>query len=669
MVKCPKCNQILEDNVKFCPYCGFTPSAGANKAQQRPAPKSAPAKKDVPKKVKRSGGLKDKLSKLFSKKVIIAVVAAILVVVIVVLLCATAGSGKKDYTLFIKNKELYFSEVKDDDSLKISNSLVNNSKYKPAEVDTFSQYLSRYCHVSDNSKKIFYIDSVNSTKGTSTLYWRKLTNLKKEPVELAKNVVSYEISENYKLITYLTLDGELCQHNLKESQKIAESVSLYAVSEDGKMIFYVTDSGDLYLKKAKETGVKLDTDVTDINAMEDFSSLYYVSNGILYKKDLEGEKAKISAGVENIVAIYETGEVYYIKTASSEQSLMDYIIDDMKEIDEKTEAPVQPKQPYSWNYASNAEFEKAKVQYETDKNNYEQANAAYTAKLERDKIRQDAAAGPEEIVTYSLFIHDGLKETVLADSVYRNDYEVSYHTPVIAYKTFDSKSISKVKISKINSSYEVQEAVEKAFVNSVKQYIAVGNKATLIENTDACRFRFSEDGKSAYFLERNFATEDQYNLYKVSLTKEKAKNPKLYDSEVSNEGFELLQNKKIKYFKNVKDGSGSLYINKDEFDTAVYTKNTYFHDDTKTLYYFAKWNSKTQTGTLKTLKGSTVESVADKVHIYQVTPDSTVYFLTNYSNSSYSGDLYSVNGKKATLIDKGVSGIIPIYNKDIYKTK
>ena len=663
MKKCPKCSQILDDSATYCYSCGFTPSS----SRAKPAPNQHPAaSKQAPKKKKSSFSIKGLFDKIPKKALIIAA-AVIVLAVVIILLSTFAGSSKKDYTLYIKDKELYFSKINDDEHAKITKSLINNSKHKNSANDDLSLYLSRYCIVSDNGKKIFYIDNVNSTKGTSTLYWRKLTNLKKEPTEIAKNVVSYQIDEKYKSITYLTLDGVLSQHNLKEEVKISENVSLYAVSNDGNTIFFVTDNGNLYLKNKDAEKVKLDVNVTDINATDDLSLLYYVSGGTLYKKDLESEKVKISTGVENIAAIYETGEVYYVKTTTSEQSLMNYIIDDMKESDEKMQAPAQPQQPYSWNYSSNSEYEKAKLQYERDKKAYETEIAKYTAKLERDKIRQDSAAGPEEITTYSLFIHDGLKETALAESVYRNDYEVSYDTPVIAFKTYDPKSISKVKISKINSSYEVEEAIEKAFKNSVKQYVAIGNKATLIEHPDACRFRFSEDGKTVYFLENSYPGKDEYNLYKAGLSKEKVKNPKLYDSEVSREGFELLEGKKIKYFKNVKDSSGELIINKKSVDTSVSVQRSFFHEDSKTLYYFTNWDSQSETGVLKKSKGSEAEKIAEKVHIYQVTPDSTVYFISNYSYSSYSGNLYSYQGKEPELIEKNVSGLIPVYNRSLCK--
>lgn len=662
MVKCPKCDQILDDNATFCTNCGFQPSS--KRAPQQNVVSAEESVKDK----KNSGGLSDKIKNIhIPKKVFVIIAVAVVLAGLIVLLSCTAGSSHKDYTLYIRDKQLYFSKINDDDRPKISDSLINNTKHKNSSNDELGLYLSRYCHVSDNGKRIFYIDKVNSSKGTSKLYFRKLTNMKKAPTELASDVVSYVISENYKLITYLTLDGELYRHNLKEAEKISDDVSLYAVSEDGKTVIYVTAKGDLYLQNKGEEKIKLDVGVTDINATKDLSVLYYVSDGTLYQKPLESEKIKISTSVENIIAVYETGEVYYIKTTVNEQNLMHYIIDDMKEADEKLSAPTQPQQPYAWNYPSVSDYEKAKIQYEKDKAAYEKENEAYIAKLERDKIRQDSAAGPEETTIYSLYIHDGLKETALAESVYRNDYEVSYTSPVIAFKTFDINSVSKVKISKIKSSYEVQNAIEKAYTNSVKQFIAVGNKATQIEHPEACRFRFSPDGKAVYFLENTYPGKDEYNLYKAKLTKEKVKTPKLYDEKVSREGFEVLDNQKIKYFKNTKNYSGDLYINKKIIDSSVSTKRSSYLEESGTLYYFTNWNNDNETGILKLVKGSSPEIIAEKVHVYQVTPNSTVYYIGNYSYSSYTGSLFSYRGNESDLIEKGVSGIVPIYNRELCK--
>lgn len=122
MITCPKCNKELSDDTKFCDGCGaqifetifcpncgkqtstefaFCQSCGASiteaPAEEKPA--AAPAeKKKLPKKAILFGGIG------------VAVVAVLILVIS--LIAGGGGKAKNDFTLYLKDSEIFFSDLK-----------------------------------------------------------------------------------------------------------------------------------------------------------------------------------------------------------------------------------------------------------------------------------------------------------------------------------------------------------------------------------------------------------------------------------------------------------------------------------------------------------------------------------------------------------------------------
>ena len=70
-------------------------------------------------------------------------------------------------------------------------------------------------HSAKDGKKLFFVDKINQT--SLSLYYRNLDNKKESAIKIDSDVLSYSVSEDGNLVTYIKgFGGEntLYQHNL-----------------------------------------------------------------------------------------------------------------------------------------------------------------------------------------------------------------------------------------------------------------------------------------------------------------------------------------------------------------------------------------------------------------------------------------------------------------------
>ena len=79
---------------------------------------------------------------------------------------------------------------------------------------------------------------------------------------------------------------------------------------------------------------KIASDITSVvYHSEDFAMVYYIKDEALYKQSVGADREKIDSEISKILKVYKSGEVYYLKQNSESLTLMDYVVDDMKETD------------------------------------------------------------------------------------------------------------------------------------------------------------------------------------------------------------------------------------------------------------------------------------------------------------------------------------------------
>ena len=688
MVECPKCHKQLEDGTKFCDNCGaqvfetifcpncgaktstqfaFCQSCGASIQEDAPAAKTgagkaagaaagaagaaaaaavAAAKNKVPKKWLMFGGI---------------AVAAIVVIVLISSLLG--GGGSANYGLYIKDDEIFYSNLSKDDPLQVTSRLVDSSSdVSEYELAAAATSLSSFSHMSEDGKLLFFPDRVDDSG--VTLYYRDVTKASEEGVKIDSAVTRYAVNEKATTVTYLK-DGEsLYQYDIKsgEKNKIKSDVSTFYVSDDGSKIIFRDTEGDIYSWAGGEEE-KLDSEVTTLYSVaKDLSKVTYIKEGSLYQKADGQDKVKIDSDVSSVLCTYTSGEVYYLKSADTEISLMDYVTDDMKAADDAMTQPERPEYPYSFNYDTYEEYEAAYDKYQQDYEAYQEAYTAYREKVTRDNMRESLSDRTLSQTQYSLYYFNGTESTLVTDAFCSDDASAS-DSPLLVFEAYEQSSVDKVKLSEISSIYDVQEMVEEALFSSTQTYVAVGATMNALDQDEASSFTISDDGSTIYFISDVSDSGEYGDLYKVAISDGAPQAPELYDNDVYPYAIYFLSDGRLCYYKDVKESKGELFLDKTSIDYDVQLYSVSYDEDSEQLLYFVDWSDDRSCGTLKRWTGKEAEKIADDVHDFSVTADGKILYLYDYSTNSYRGELYLFDKEGEKIDDDVVAILTPYSNK------
>lgn len=697
MITCPKCNKELSDGTKFCDGCGaqifetifcpncgkqtstefaFCQSCGASitetPAEEQPA--AVPTeKKKLPKKAIMFGGIG---------------VAVVAVLILVISLFSGGGKAKNDFTLYLKDSEIFFSDMKkDSEAWQLTSRLVDSEDVDDDDLAYAASTLGSYIYTSEDGKYIFFPDKIADDDDGFNLYYRELGNPEAEAVKIDSDIQSYTVNTSATIVTYLKgEEGNLYQYKLAEDSKdkVASEVEGFEVSDDGTKIGYINSEGSLYLKYAGKDKEKIASEVTSLEYLtDDFKTVYYIKEGSLYKQ-VEGEdRVKIASEVYRVIKIYETGEIYYLTSEAGEISLMDYVTDDMKTTDASITEPSYPNYPNSpsrpswWDYDTYAEYDAAYEAYEDAyeaweaecdrmETEYYAAREAWYAKQSRDELREDLEEEVLEQSNYSLCFYNGTEATVITDAFvgdyYDSDYTYASDAPVIIYEAYNQSSLKKVKLSEVESIYDIEEMVEAALFSSSERYIAVKTTATVVEQEKEARnFRINSSGTVVYYID-DIPDEKSYGeLYRISITNGTVGKAEVYDSDVYTGYCHFAGDDKFEYYKDYKDSKGELYVNKVKIDYDVSVYSTVVYSDSDKVIYFTDWNDKKDYGTLKIYQGGESVKVADDVHNFSTMSDGRILYLYDYSLNYYKGELHVWENGETRKIDDDVVAVIPVY--------
>lgn len=713
MITCPKCNKELNDDSKFCDGCGvqifetifcpncgkqtstefaFCQSCGASIAEtpwEELPPAGSPPKKKLPKKAVMFGGIG------------VAVVAVLILVISLfsggdggkhLFPGGSGGKAENNYALYVKDGEIFFTDLKKDSKAwQLTSRLVDTDDVDDEVLANVGYTLGLYTYMSEDGKYIFFPDKiVDDDHGN--LYYREAAKPDVEAVKIDSDVRSYTVNASATLVTYLKgEEGNLYQYKIGEDSKdkIASEVEDFVVSDDGKKIGYFNSENSIYLKYTDKDKEKIASDVSSVEYLtEDFTTVYYVKDGSLYKQVEGADKVKIASDVYSVIKIYDSGEIYYLKSESEEISLMDYVIDDMKDADASITIPSYPNYPSSPSrpslrgYDTYAEYEAAYSAYEAEyaeweaeydrmEAEYYSAREAYYAKLSRDELREDLEEETLDQSGYSLCFYNGTEATVITDAFandfYSSGYTFASDTPVIAYEAYNQSNLEKVKLSEVESSSDIEDMVEAALFSSSERYIAVKAAATVVEQEkEATNFRINSAGTEVYYID-DIPNEKNYGeLYRISIADGIVGKAEVYDTDVFTAYCYFINETDFRYFKDFdfKDSKGELYINKNRIDYDVCAFYVDVYSDLGKVIYFTDWNDEKYYGTLKVYDGKESVKIADDVHNFYVTPDGRVLYLYDYSLNYYKGELHEWSNGETRKIDDDVVCVIPIlYDK------
>lgn len=672
MIICPKCNNNAEDGALFCNKCGTSLTETTNAQAETATTKVAEATSvevaqntqlpTVTETVVTEPTQKKKF-KISKKFVGIGSAVIALVLVASIVLSIFSATKKNNYVLYLKDDEIFYSGLSKAEPWQVTSKLSADEE----EIGSFGHDLSEAIHLTDDSKKIFFPDKRKENGDGFSLYYKEVDKPDEDAEKLDSNVYTYAVSDSGKCVTYVTADDVLYQHDLKDKEKIASGVTSFIVSDDGKRIAYIDDENRLYYKESGKDKEKIDSDIEYIyndtafytEALSDLSAVYYKKDNDLYKFEKDNGKEKIASDVYDIINFYKSGEIYYTKENETiEKSLMDYVIDDMAEQDDQVRALGYPEYPYSFNYDSEEEYEKAYDEYEKALDEYYEVS-------DRDELREKLRSETISDSSETLYYYDGSEEKKLTD---RYDYIGAHGNDkaLLVFQEVAEIDGKKIKLSEVSTLSEVSVILSEEKSNAINTKIAIKDKVTEIEPEGIVYIRFNESEDAVYFTS---ATDDGIDdLYKMEISGDTAKTPKLYDSDVYSV-FDLTENDSVIYYKDAdreeEDDSSILstftldvYIDKQKIADDITTNFWFYSPAADALIYMS--DHEPDIGyTLSMIKDKKTIAIAEDVGDYHITAEGDIVYLQDYSQRRETGDLYVYKNGKSEKLDEDVSMILP----------
>ncbi len=639
MQKCKKHKKDYDDNIKPCTSCG---DALTKDKQPRLSIKTD-NKLSLLKKIKLRWAVS-----------LILIIIAIISVILILSLSTTqntdgkAASANKNYMLYLKDGEMYYTKLNKIEPKQITHALISKEKLKEYEaLGTASLAIGVRAILSQDAKKLFYVDRYDTAEWGFPLYYRDMDKKEAEPIKIDSDVSYYYISEKSDIVTYVKgEEGTLYQNNLKEKTKIANDVQEFLVSDNGTKIVYTTNDDNIYLWNKGKEKEKIASEASLIYISRDLTNIYYIKDETLYIQKEGKERIKVDTDVTHIVKNYASDKFYYIRSEPIKVNVYNYIIDDKKSEDEKILAKGEPEYR---NYASYSDYSEAWGKWS-------EANS-------RNKNREMINKIDMEIPNYVLYFYDGKEAKKISEHYARS--EVSEKSPVIMYSTYDNSKIEKKDISIFWKEDYVRQTVWSNTNKKEVWNVAINEKTSAIDTHNAALCKISDDGSNIFYLDDT--NEKEGDLYKITIENNEIKQNELYDSNVGvnvESYFGFIKDNEFIYYKEINDISGDLYINKKCIDYDVYMYGTRYNEKTNDLIYITDYTEK-KYGTLKYYNGSKSERIADDVHKFEILPDNSILYLYDYSNTSKTGTLMQYEKNKTEKLEDEVMDIIPLFN---YKT-
>lgn len=667
MIICPKCKKELKDGSKFCDACGakitdtiFCPNCG-NKTSKESAfceHCGTAIKKNVTAETKAEEKSQNKEKRNFDKlpkRFRFGAIAIVVVLLIVFVGKQFVGGGNQEYCLYLKDGQMVYDDYSKDGDYKLTSHLtdeVSASYFGPDQ----GYIVSRFVSFSENGKYVFYPDKYD--EDVFTLYCRNVKKPKEEPIKIASDVTSYNVNKDGTKVIYLNEEGGLYSHDLKDSEKIASDVTEFYVDEDLEKVGFLKSDGGYYLHN--KDNEKIASDIESIEHVSDDLSVIYneKEEGLYRQSEDEEDPTKISSDICAVQNIYDSGEIYYTKEDTLELNLSDYVIDDMAEADQALTEPEYPDYPDYSDYDSDEEYDEAVEAYEDAWDEYDDASDLYYEKELRDELRESLQDSTIDVEVYSLYYYDGKESVALSKNLTSNSYYLSYaqDSPVIMYKEYNQDTSAGVKLSEIESTYEVENLVRENLESTAISYVAIGEQTSMLEQKNATQIQFSSDGKELFYVEDLADDEESGDLYKANISEKGVQKPEFVDEDVYPYLLRQVDNHLI-YFKNYDSNNnrGDLWVDGKEVDSDVCGYKLYFNEGA--IFYYSDWNEDKRNGTLKLYKKDKTTKIADDVYSCMLKEDSILY-LHDFSWNSYTGSLFRYENGNSEKISDDVNCII-----------
>lgn len=622
---CPNCGNQVEDGSRFCSFCGTRFGAQpAAPVQAAPAQAYTQAENDAfftqmeqasavyqAETPAAAGKLSVKFKlpniKIPPKTLILGAGGVVVLIVLIVLIASLfSGGSKPSYAMYIKDGQVFYSDLSSKAPWQVTEDLTDGEDVENSDLRSAASDLGSAMHLTGDGETLFYMDEIGEE---GTLYYRSLTNFKKEPEEIASGVEQYVVCKDGKLVFFLK-NGTLYSYDLKDDEKIAKDVEDFSVYEDGDYVLYKDEDADWYLihKGGKE---KIGSEI-DIRCVSDKGTVYYLDEDKLYAKAVGKDKEKLLSDVSSTFGFTMDGTFYF--TRSEEMMLADF-------------------------FEADAEYE-------------------YWAESMK-----------EETVSpyYSLYYYNGEEETLLAEACYNRRVDYCGESMAVYYTMYDAANLEKLSYKDLDelsgtdeyyytSIYEVagimlQEALDDAAVSC----IAIEGTVSQVDVENVSDFVCSPDGKAVYMLCDVDEEKSEGTAYRASVSGKKVGAAERYDEDIYSEaGFYFVGSSNyLVYYKDVEDYEGELFVNGESVDDDVYLRSYLirYNAEENDLLYMTDYDNDKYEGTLRVYNGKEAEDVSDDVYGYTIGSNGKVLFMYDYNSSKWEGSLAIYDGKVTEIAD------------------
>lgn len=676
MLTCDKCNTSLDDEAEYCSECGnkiyetiycsecgFKTTAEFVLCEKCGKSLDVVASKNqiIEKAGVEKNNVKSKLTSLFSKKSVIVAfsgVGAIIVLATVLFAINPFKSKKMDSVLYVKDSEINFTFSSKIKPFGITNGFSNSQEDLSSE--DYASFESNYILYNEDKNLMFYPDDIDD-EGVGSYYFRNLKadNTKPDAATKVDTEISIEngikISKDGSKAFYIKgSESRLYYNDMKDKEKIDSNVDQFYVNEAGDYIVYYNDDGTIYEKDIKKDKEKIESEAFIQRVTEDLNKIYYLKDDSLYLKERNKDKVKISSNVKSFVSVIDSNKCYYTKEDEETRKLSDFVTDDLAQSDKSITMPTEEK------YQTKELVKNSYADYYntvTDWDGYYASSDIYNAKLQRDELRNSLSTTDSIMNNTKLYYYDGTKENLVSENI----EEITMSTTksaLVLYSKFKKSDLTKVKLSAVQSTGDVETLIEESKASSSEMYAATKQTETIIKQSKATTFRVNHSGTAFYFLDDY--SEDKYygTLMEVKLESDKLAAPSKIDEDVNNYRFEN-QSDSLLYFKDVKNESGDMYRDGETIAKDVNIYSIYSFQDSSNLLYFTDYSSSNYNGTLEYLKDGKTKKIADDVNSFVAENESNIAYLVDYNSNTKKGDaiLYS-SSDKPVIIDYDVTALL-----------
>lgn len=704
---CNQCGKPMEENAKFCAFCG-APAAneiikGSNENQAMDW-KESEVKPQQPQPV---------LEKQKSVNLLIKACIAFIIIGLI-------GFGVKAVFNVIGGSRPGALLVKAEEGLLYAPSLMNKERMQLSSTENVEQV-----QYSEDGKKAYYI--VVNDNYFGTLYCADLSKMRPNSdqnsnyiTKISNNVLYDEFmtGENGETMSFRVLGnqgvifikgmeayntaGLLKVYDGKSTFTIAKDVSRYLVSTNQSSVLFYQDEVDydnynyhsnLYYCNLEQNAQPqiISEKLYNVEYISDnLDSVIYLQQNDQYKEDesysMENDldlyrwtpKTGSEPLIENIYMCYsvtENGDYYYTKVNKLPVRLKDYIEDNYIDADAAVKKPLES------DFQSTQEialFGQTFSDTITDYIGYYKAVSEYDEVEERNTLRKELEDYESYQTVFTLYYRSGGKDSLLTDKMLLCYDSIEYFDTKNKIAIFsvmgeEADIKSKVSISDISNANEVEEFMWNMLPIGAT-YLSYQGKAPVevdISVTNVNTMQTAKDGKTIYGSQ--FSVIGEENLYALSITgsgivkKEIADNIiNYYYSQEQDKLFYFVNASKKDYYDKADlyayENGNSVLIK----DNMSYQAPIQLYDNGMLMFYKNYKDYDDQQGTLYTYQNGILQEVDKYVKNAVLIEDGSIRYLKE-CQYPYGGDLYiyKENGKTEKVDDN----ILQFFCKNVRKSK